>query len=128
MLDVMSEPATTARPVGIVVKMTRRVAVAVTIALGVALLLLILWNGSASTLFLRAIMLALSATTVFSLFEVWPRRLPRGIERWIVQVVAVGAADVNEARRPGIDGSHDRWASLAVPPMKIRTPRSHPAR
>ena len=88
----MSELATTARPIGIVVKTTRRVAVAVTIAIGVALLLLILWKGSTSALFLRAIMLALSATTVFSLFEVWPRRLPRGVERWILQVVAVGAA------------------------------------
>ena len=58
MLDVMSELATTARPVGIVVKATRRVAVAVTIAIGVALLLLILWKGSTSVLFLRAIMLA----------------------------------------------------------------------
>ncbi len=88
----MSEPAATAKPVGIVVKTTRRVAIAVTIAVGVALLLLILWKGSTSTLFLRAIVLALSATTVFSLFEVWPRRLPRGVERWILQVVAVGAA------------------------------------
>jgi hypothetical protein len=86
MLDVMSELATTARPVGIVVRTTRRVAVAVTIAIGVALLLLILWKGSTSALFLRAIWLALSATTVFSLFEVWPRRLPRGVERWILQV------------------------------------------
>src|SRR5687767_15921244 len=75
-----------------IVKTTRRVAVAVTIAIGVALLLLILWKGPTSVLFLRAIVLALSATTVFSLFEVWPQRLPRGFERWILQVVAVGAA------------------------------------
>ena len=40
MLDVMSELATTARPVGIVVKTTRRVAVALTMAIGVGLLLL----------------------------------------------------------------------------------------
>src|SRR5688572_26220684 len=75
-----------------IVKTTRRVAVAVTIAIGVALLLLILWKGPTSVLFLRAIVLALSATTVFSLFEVWPRKLPRGVERWILQVAAVGAA------------------------------------
>jgi hypothetical protein len=92
MLDVMSEPATTAKPVGIVVKTARRVAVALTISIGVALLLLILWKSPKSALFLRAITLALSATTVFSLFEVWPRRLPRGYERWILQVAAVGAA------------------------------------
>src|SRR5687768_5094063 len=76
----------------IVVKTARRVALAVTIAIGVALLLMILWKGSTSALFLRAIVLALSATTVFSLFEVWPRRLPRGVERWILQVAAVAAA------------------------------------
>src|SRR5687767_10717878 len=75
-----------------IVKTTRRVAVAVTIAIGVALLLLILWKGPTSVLFLRAIVLALSATTVFSLFEVWPRKLPRGVDRWILQVAAVGAA------------------------------------
>ncbi|MGH9176537.1 MAG: sensor histidine kinase, partial [Vicinamibacterales bacterium] len=88
----MSELATTARPVGIVVKTTRRVAVAVTIAIGVALLLLTLYSSSTSVLLLRAITIGLAATAVFSLFEVWPRRLPRGIERWILQVVAVGVA------------------------------------
>jgi hypothetical protein len=87
-----SQMAGAGRARGIVVKATRRVAVAVTIAIGVALLLLILWKGSRSALFLRAITLGLSATTVFSLFEVLPRRLPRGVERWILQVVAVGAA------------------------------------
>jgi hypothetical protein len=45
-----------------------------------------------SALFLRAITPGLSATIAFSLFEVWPRRLPRGYERWILQVAAVGAA------------------------------------
>ena len=81
-----------AKRVGIVGKTTRRVAVALTVSVGVALLLLILWKGSTAALFLRAITLGLTATTVFSLFEVWPRRLPRGVERWILQVVAVGAA------------------------------------
>ena len=92
MLDVMSEVAAPAKPVGIVVKTLRRVAVALAISIGVALLLLILWKSPKSALFLRAITLGLAATTVFSLFEVWPRRLPRAIERWIFQVVAVGAA------------------------------------
>jgi hypothetical protein len=88
----MPGPAATAKPVGIVATMARRVAVALTISIGVALLLLILWKSPKSALFLRAITLGVSATTVFSLFEVWPRRLPRGIERWMLQVVAVGAA------------------------------------
>src|SRR5918995_2128355 len=92
MLDVMSDLAATAKPVGIVAKMARRVAVALAISIGVALLLLILWKSPKSALFFRTITLGLAATTVFSLFEVWPRRLPRGHERWILQVVAVGAA------------------------------------
>lgn len=78
--------------VGIVVQGAQRVAVALGISIGVALLLLILWKGSWSVLFLRAITLGLAATAIFSLFEVWPRSLPRGVERWIVQVVAVGVA------------------------------------
>jgi hypothetical protein len=80
------------RALGVLVKTARRVAVALAISIGVALLLLILWKSPKSALFLRAITLGLSATTVFSVFEVWPRRLPRGLERWILQVVAVGAA------------------------------------
>ena len=88
----MSEAAMATRPVSIIAKMARRVAVSLTIAIGVALLLLILWKSPKAALFFRTITLGLAATTVFSLFEVWPRRLPRGHERWILQVVAVGAA------------------------------------
>jgi hypothetical protein len=45
MLDVMSDLSATAKPVGIVANMARRVAVALTISIGVALLLLILWKS-----------------------------------------------------------------------------------
>ena len=65
----MSDLAATAKPVGIVAKMARRVGVALTISIGVALLLLILWK-SPSALFFRTITLGLAATTVFSLFDV----------------------------------------------------------
>jgi hypothetical protein len=92
MLDAMSDLAATAKPGGIVAIMARRVAVAVAISIGVALLLLILWKSPKSVLFFRTVTLGLAAAAVFSLFEVWPRQLPRGRERWILQVVAVGAA------------------------------------
>ena len=88
----MSELATAARPVGIIAKTARRVAVALTISIGVGLLLLTRWQGPPSSLFLLTITLGLSATAAFALFEVWPRRLPRWIQRWVVQVVAVGVA------------------------------------
>jgi hypothetical protein len=72
--------------------LARRVAVALTISIGVALLLLLLWKSPKPALFFRTITLGLVATAVFSLVEGWPRRLPRGYQRWILQVAAVGAA------------------------------------
>jgi hypothetical protein len=87
----MSGLATAATPVGMA-KTARRLAVALALAIGVGLLLLSPWKGPASSLFLRAIALALAATTAFALLELWPRRLPRWIQRWVLQVVAVGLA------------------------------------
>ncbi len=87
-----SEAATAARPVGIVAKTARGVAVALTIAIAVWLLLLTHRRTSPSALFFRLIILALSATMAFALFEMWPRRLPHWCQRWVLQVVAVGAS------------------------------------
>ncbi len=86
----MSETATAPRPVGLIAKTSRRVAVALTISIGVGLLLMHGWKNSPSALFLRTTILGLSATTAFALFDVWPRRLPRWLQRWALQVVAVG--------------------------------------
>jgi signal transduction histidine kinase len=86
----MSEMGTAARPAGFLAKTLRRVAVALTISIGVALLLLTHWTSPPSTLILRTIIVGLSATTAFALFEVWPRKLPRWFQRWVLQVVAVG--------------------------------------
>ena len=76
----------------IIVKATRRIGVGLTMSIAVALLMMTTWGGSRSALFFRAIILGLSGTTIFSLFEVWPRRLPQWIQRWALQVVAVGLA------------------------------------
>ena len=89
-LTRMSEAAPAARPVGATAKTSRRVAVALTISIGVGLLLLTGWKGSTFSLFLRTTILGLSATSAFALFEVWPRRLPSRLQRWALQVVAVG--------------------------------------
>lgn len=86
----MSELATAAKPVGILAKTARRVAVALTISIGVGLLMMSHWKSSPSSFFLRTIIMGLSATTAFAFFEVWPRRLPRWFQRWALQVVAVG--------------------------------------
>jgi signal transduction histidine kinase len=90
----MSELSTAASPAGIVAKTSRRVVVSLTISIGVGLLLIIPWRNHAaaplSSLFFRNVILGLSATTAFALFEVWPRSLPRSLQRWVLQVVAVG--------------------------------------
>ena len=57
---------------------------------GVGLLLISTWRSSPSALFLRTFIVGLSATAAFALFEVWPRRLPPWLQRWALQVVAVG--------------------------------------
>jgi histidine kinase/histidine kinase/DNA gyrase B/HSP90-like ATPase len=87
----MPELATAARPAGIAAKMARRLAVALTMSFGVGLLMTIVWKGPLSSLFLRTIILGLSATAAFGLFEAWPRSLPQWLQRWALQVVAVGA-------------------------------------
>jgi hypothetical protein len=74
-----------------VVTTARRVALALTISIGVGLLLVHGWRAP-SSLFLRTVILGLSATAVFALFEVWPSRLPRWLQRWALQVVAVGVS------------------------------------
>jgi len=63
MLDVMSGLPTTARPAGIVVKTTRRVAVALPMSIGVGFVMMTTWGSSPSSLFLRTLILGLSAST-----------------------------------------------------------------
>ena len=77
---------------GILVKAARRVAVALSLSVGSGLLLVSLWKSSPAALFVRTVLLGLAATTVFALFEVWPRRLPRWLARWVLQVVGVGVS------------------------------------
>lgn len=71
-------------------KTSRRVAVALTLSVVVGFLMMHGWKTPRYGLFLRTIIVGLSATIAFSLFEVWPRTLPRWFERWVLQVVAVG--------------------------------------
>jgi hypothetical protein len=88
----MRASAAADRPGGVLARAVRRVTFPLALSLGVGLLLLGLWKGSAASLFLCAVTLGVSATAVFTLFELWPRKLLRGIERWVLQVVAVGVS------------------------------------
>jgi len=49
------------------------------------------WNSGYWSALVRVVPLGLVAMTVFGLFEQWPRRLPRRIARWALQVVAVAS-------------------------------------
>jgi signal transduction histidine kinase len=74
------------------VKTIRRIAVALTISIAVGVGMLTTWSSAPSALFLRTTALGLAATAAFALFEKWPRRLPRWLQRWVLQVVAVGVS------------------------------------
>jgi LytS/YehU family sensor histidine kinase len=79
-----------AQPAGFLVKTARRAGVALAISVCFALVMLGHWKSTAFILFYRSIIIGLSATAAFSIFEVWPRTLPRWLQRWVLQVVAVG--------------------------------------
>jgi hypothetical protein len=70
----------------------RRLSVALGLALALALLLRQGWTTGFASLVERTTTMALIGLFVFSVFERWPRRLPRWLARWVVQVVGVGVA------------------------------------
>lgn len=57
----------------------------------VTLLFSFSWQSSLAYLMLRVFGVGLILMLVFGLFEIWPRRLPRWLARWVLQVAAVGA-------------------------------------
>ncbi len=73
-------------------KIWQRLAVALALALGVALLLRPGWTTGFGSLLGRTVTVALTALAVFVVFERRPRRLPRWMARWALQVIAVGVS------------------------------------
>lgn len=76
----------------LLVRYTRRLGVALLLALGVALMLRSEWTQGFGSVLGRTATLALAGVLAFSISEQWPRRLPRWLPRWVLQVVATGAA------------------------------------
>jgi signal transduction histidine kinase len=74
------------------VKTMRRLAVALTMSFAVGLVMSTTWTSAPSALFLRTAALGLAATAAFALFETVPSRLPHWLQRWALQVVAVGVS------------------------------------
>ncbi len=82
-------------PVGsqfVAVRPWRRLAVALSLSLAIALLLRSEWTPGIWPLLRRTMALGLAGVLVFSLFERWPTRLPSWLARWVLQVVGVGLA------------------------------------
>jgi hypothetical protein len=52
----------------------------------------ILVNSALPGVTYRTVGLSLAGLSAFNLFEHWPRRLPKSLARWVLQVVAVGLA------------------------------------
>jgi len=47
------------------------------------------WTSGLPSLLFRTALIGLAAMLAFGLFEQWPKRLPRWLARWVLQVVAV---------------------------------------
>lgn len=90
-LGSMAGSATRVSPVPIASAWRRlRIPLALSVAMG--LLLGIGWDSGLLSVMIRTVTLAMVGVIVFTMFERWPKRLPRVIARWVLQVLAVGAA------------------------------------
>ena len=70
----------------------RRLRTTLLVVLGVFVLALAGWTGSATVLAARLLMVGLILLMVFGLLERWPRRLPGWAERWALQMAGVAVA------------------------------------
>jgi hypothetical protein len=67
----------------------RRLRVVGLAGLLLSLLMMPTWQASYGVLIVRWLFIGLVCLSVFGLFERWPRRLPRWIARWALQVIGV---------------------------------------
>lgn len=70
----------------------RRVRLVLVTSLVLSMLLLPGWEASWGVLFVRMVIVGLLQLLVFGLFERWPKRLPRWMARWALQVAGVAIA------------------------------------
>jgi len=66
-----------------------RVRFTLSVSIAIGLLLGLHWHSGPLSVLIRTVLLGLCAMLVFGLFEQWPKRLPRWIARWVLQVVSV---------------------------------------
>jgi signal transduction histidine kinase len=66
-----------------------RVRFTVLLSVGLGLLFSFGWTSGLLSLLTRTVLIGLTAMLVFGLFEQWPKRLPRWLARWVLQVLGV---------------------------------------
>jgi signal transduction histidine kinase len=89
----MHGSALPARPRGLALMLGwRRVLLTIVISVAGPLLFPYAWQTGLLGVVLRSVVVGLSGMLVFGLFEQWPKRLPPGVQRWVLQVVGVGLA------------------------------------
>ncbi len=93
----------------------KRLGVALSVALCVGYPLDILVNSGRLGVTWRAMELGVVGVVTFSLAERWPRRLPKPVARWVVQVLAVGLvmppADLPLTLLDHVPGAPPLWSS-----------------
>lgn len=89
----MTAAAAAPRPTGLALMFNgRRVAFTLIVSLVFGLMLSPGWTQGPWSVISRTLALGTVAMLVFGLFEQWPRRLPRRLARWVLQVAAVAWA------------------------------------
>ncbi|MBC3805869.1 histidine kinase [Undibacterium seohonense] len=67
----------------------RRVRVVLLVSLILSIMMKFTWAAWWITIFTRLALIGMVQLTVFGVFERWPKRLPRWVARWVLQVAAV---------------------------------------
>jgi hypothetical protein len=67
----------------------RRIRVVLITTLVIGVLMMLTWRGSYFVLFGRLLLIGTLQLLVFGLLERWPRRLPRWLARWALQVLGI---------------------------------------
>jgi len=68
----------------------RRLRFTLVFSIAIGLLMGLGWTSGLLSILIRTVLLGLIAMIVFGVFEQWPKRLPRWMPRWALQVVGVG--------------------------------------
>jgi len=89
----MSATAVSAKPRGLALMLGwGRVRFTLILSLAFGLMIGHGWKSGVLSALTRTVLLGLLAMLVFGLFEQWPKRLPRWLARWVLQVVGVAIA------------------------------------